>query len=134
MTAAPSLTGSVRVTLAVHTVNEGNQRSRSHWPRTKRTKTARDLAGLVVAMHWRTARMTLPVIVTLTRVTPDRRGTLDDDGVCSALKATRDGVADALSVDDRDPGVSWAYGQRVARPREIGLVRGYGVEVRIEPR
>jgi len=137
---APSRTGDVRVTLAIKTVNESNQRGRSHWPRTRRTKAARDLAGLVVGMHLRTACIVLDagIVVTLTRITPDRRGTLDDDGVCSALKATRDGVADALGVTDRDPRVSWRYGQRTAQRRangavEVGLALGYGVEVRVVP-
>jgi len=64
------------------------------------------------------------VTVTLTRIAP---GTLDTgDNLSAALSAVRDGVADALRTNDRDPLVTWAYGQR------RGAAREYGVEVRIE--
>ena len=54
----------------------------------------------------------LPCVVTMTRVSP--RG-LDDDNLRSALKATRDGIADKLGVDDRSPLVEWRYAQRQAK-------------------
>lgn len=138
MTAAPVIAApppTVRVTLPIRTVNEGNMRSLSHWPRTRRTKQARSLAALVVGQHWCASGLALPVTVTLTRIAPSAG--LDDDGVCSALKATRDGVADALGVDDRHPGVTWAYGQRKGQRQgagALGLVAGFGVEIRIEAR
>ena len=50
-----------------------------------------------------------PCVVTLTRVAPRE---LDDDNLAHAFKAIRDGVADALGVDDRDPRVTWGYAQR----------------------
>lgn len=50
---------------------------------------------------------------------------LDDDGVASAVKSLRDGVADALGVDDRDPRVVWVPDQ------ERGGVREYGARVEI---
>lgn len=52
--------------------------------------------------------MSLPCVVRLTRLSP---GTLDDDNLRGALKAVRDGVADRLGVDDRDPRVTWEYAQ-----------------------
>ena len=65
----------------------------------------------------------LPVRVTLTRVAPLA---LDGDNAQASLKATRDGVADALGIDDRTPLVQWVYLQR------RGKVREYAVEVVIE--
>jgi len=63
------------------------------------------------------------VRVTLTRVAPSSG--LDDDGLLASLKSVRDGIADALGVDDRDPRVTWAYDQRRGKPKE------WAVEVRI---
>lgn len=65
----------------------------------------------------------LPATVKLTRVAPSNG--LDDDNLRGALKSVRDGIADALGVDDRDPRVTWEYDQRRGKPRE------YAVEVEI---
>lgn len=46
--------------------------------------------------------------ITLTRVGPRR---MDDDNSCGALKAVRDGVADALGIEDGDPRLTWEYRQ-----------------------
>jgi len=37
---------------------------------------------------------------------------LDGDNLAGALKAVRDGVADALGIDDRNPRVTWLVDQR----------------------
>lgn len=44
------------------------------------------------------------LVVVLTRIAPLL---LDDDNLAGALKSIRDGVADALGVDDRDARVVW---------------------------
>lgn len=36
---------------------------------------------------------------------------MDDDNLKSALKAVRDGIADALGIDDGDPRITWNYEQ-----------------------
>jgi hypothetical protein len=64
----------------------------------------------------------LPLVVTLTRVAPSNG--LDGDNLQGSLKACRDGVADWLGVDDRDPRVTWLYEQR--RGKE------WSVEVHVE--
>jgi hypothetical protein len=51
---------------------------------------------------------------------------LDDDNAQGALKNVRDGIADALGVDDRTPLVEWRYDQTRGKPRE------YGVRILIE--
>jgi hypothetical protein len=96
------------VTYACRTVSEANRRE--HWaPRAKRTKAHREAAMLVTRSR---LLCPLPIVVTLTRIAPRA---LDDDNLRGALKATRDGVADAFGVDDRDPRVVWQYGQRKGR-------------------
>jgi hypothetical protein len=64
------------------------------------------------------------VRVELTRIAPRA---LDDDNLRGALKAVRDGVADVLGIDDRDPRVVWDYEQAHGAPRE------YGVKIVIRP-
>jgi hypothetical protein len=60
------------------------------------------------------------VVVRLTRIGPRK---LDSDNVAGACKATRDGVADWLGVDDGDESrVRWVYAQ------ERGA---YGVRVEV---
>lgn len=64
---------------------------------------------------------TRPVVtVRLTRIGKRR---LDGDNLQSAGKACRDGIADALGVDDADPRVTWVY--------EQSLAKEYGVRIEI---
>lgn len=107
------------VTYPLRTVSESNRRE--HWaPRAARVKAHRLVAFAYVTRH---LLCPLPIVVTLTRVAPRA---LDDDNLRGCLKATRDGVADAFGVTDRDPRVTWRYEQRSGAPR------AYAVEIRIE--
>jgi hypothetical protein len=65
-----------------------------------------------------------PFVVTLTRLGVR---TLDGDNLQGAFKATRDGVAEAMGVDDGDEArVSWEYAQEKAAR--------YGIRITIEKR
>jgi len=85
----------------------GSQNAREHWrARAKRVKSERGTAALLCRAleptQW-------PVTVLLTRIGPRK---LDSDNVAGCLKAVRDGVADALGVDDGDESmVTWQYAQ-----------------------
>jgi hypothetical protein len=46
---------------------------------------------------------------------------LDDDNLRCALKSVRDGIADALGVDDRSPLVEWRYDQQRARMPSVSV-------------
>lgn len=110
------------VTLPLRTVSEAN--ARGHWSRrAKRAKGQRHVAGL--ALRSQLAGAPLPVVVTLTRIAPRM---LDDDNLRGALKAVRDGVADALGLDDRDVRATWVY---VQERRGVGQ---YAVEIQVAPR
>lgn len=107
MTRAPALPAAPSDALAsftvyVATVSEPN--ARGHWAlRAKRAKVQRKAA-------WATVKpMPLPCSVLLTRIALRE---LDDDNLRPALKAIRDGVADRLGIDDRDPRVTWLYDQQ----------------------
>ena len=106
---------------------------REHWAtragRNKRHRaaahraTAYELASL---RSW--ARMpdtSRPMTITITRIAPRK---LDSDNLASSAKAVRDGIAEALGIDDGSELVAWLYAQTKRFPRE------YGCQVRIEQR
>lgn len=99
------------VTLPVATVSEANRRD--HWStKAKRAKRHRTAARAMCPL------VPLPATVRLVRLSTR---TLDDDNLRGALKAVRDGCADRLGVDDRDPRVTWEYAQERGVP--VGAVR-----------
>lgn len=104
--------------LVVRTVSESN--GREHWAKKAKRVRAQRFAAALTAQA--ILLQPLPVVVTLVRVAPRM---LDDDNLRGALKACRDGIADAFKVDDRDPRIKWRYGQR------RGTAKLYGVEVSV---
>ena len=109
------------IVIEVKTVSEANRRD--HWARkAKRAKGHRLSAYMLVRPMIQRECVSLPCTVRMTRVAPRA---LDDDNLRSAIKATRDGIADALGIDDRDPRVTWTYAQRRGAPKQ------YAVEVEV---
>ena len=106
--------------LPIVLVSEAN--ARGHWStKSPRVQNQRLAARLAVADLLRRAQPQMPVVVTLTRIAPRK---LDDDNLRSAFKAVRDGVADALGVNDGGKQVTWAYRdeRRATRERAIEIV------------
>lgn len=121
----------ITIPIPLRTANPLNG-SHQHWAVKARTrKQQRCTVCLVVGSFLQGAGFTMlpqsAVRVTIARLAPSSG--LDDDNLRAALKAVRDGVADALGVDDRDARVTWAYEQRRSKPRvwavEIRIVKGY---------
>ncbi len=98
----------------------GSQNAREHWrTRAKRVKSERSQAEILCRSRLERPQA-WPVVVRLTRIGPRK---LDSDNVSGACKATRDGVADWLGVDDGDEArISWVYAQ------ELGQ---YGVRIEL---
>lgn len=95
----------------VRTVSEAN--GRDHWRvKAKRVKAQRRAAFAMCPAH------PVPCVVRMVRCSA---GELDDDNLRGALKAVRDGIADKLGVDDRDPRVRWKYGQAKCKRGEFGV-------------
>lgn len=139
----------IAVTLPLRLLSEANERG--HWSKgAKRAKEQRaatlwavrarivpSRGGWAVMPDWR--RFSGPLAVTLTRIAPRK---LDGDNLQRACKAVRDGVADALGVDDGDERIEWRYEQRPARDGEgqrfvtpgKDMMYRYGVEIRVEAR
>lgn len=111
----------VDVVLPLRTVSEPNVRG--HWAvKSQRARNQRWVARHLVSG----AELPRPpLVVTLCRVSPRR---LDDDNLRGALKHVRDGVADALGIDDGSDLVEWRYAQ-VAK---IKSAEKFAVWVRIE--
>lgn len=90
---------------------------REHWrPRSRRTRSERDAAfwqfAEIVTRARKAGATLLPCVVVLTRQAPAHRH-LDSDNLAISFKAIRDGIADRLKIDDRDPRVEWRYAQQV---------------------
>ena len=113
----------IEVFLPIKTLSEANLRT--HWAqRARRVRSQRENACLLVRVKLgRPPARASQIRVRLTRIAPR---TLDSDNLAAALKAVRDGVADALGMDDGDECIEWAYAQRKGEPREYAVL----VEIR----
>ncbi len=114
-----------KIRLNIRTESEANVRE--HWAtKARRVKYQRSsVAFEMLSRRISGATVAFPATVTLTRIAPRM---LDDDNLARSFKAIRDEVANCLGLDDRDPRISWRYGQRRGLPKE------YAVEIAIEPR
>jgi hypothetical protein len=83
---------------------------REHWRvRAARVKRERTIACLAAFGCVGFTSVGWPAVCTLTRIAP---GLLDDDNLAGGFKAVRDGIADALGIDDADPRITWRYAQQ----------------------
>lgn len=100
---------------------------REHWrAKACRTRAQRATVRVIVLTElgrsWNPMPLARPsdrVCVSLCRVSPRA---LDDDNLRGALKACRDGIADVLGVNDRDPRIEWKYAQERGKPKEHKVV------------
>lgn len=112
-------------TLPIRTQTECN--TGGHWaPKARRAKEQRETTCLVIQSML--PKQKLPdgafVTVTMTRIAPT---SLDvGDNLNSSFKHIRDGIADVIGWDDKDPRYTWKYDQRKGWPKE------YAVNVKIE--
>lgn len=105
------------VSVPVRTRSEANLRE--HWAkRARRVKKQRNAARMLVRAAI-TSRPSGNLTVRLVRIAPRK---LDSDNLASSLKAVRDGVADALGIDDGDERIRWQYAQGKGRPGEYGVL------------
>lgn len=101
----------------LHTVSEANYSGKLR-EKMKRKKMQRRYAYM--SLRERKRVWTAPMTVTLTRVAPRR---LDEgDNLNMSFKSIRDGIADAVGVDDRDSSYIWVYKQKKGKPREYAVI------------
>jgi hypothetical protein len=109
--------------LATRTVSVAN--TREHWAaKASRAKRHRGMAWAEMRYAFGQPVFLSPLKITLTRIAPRQ---LDDDNLRSALKATRDGIADWLTIDDGDPRLSWEYAQEKGKPKQ------YAIRIEVAP-
>ena len=95
---------------------------REHWSkRAKRNKEHRSVARNSVAAHFRACGVFSFSACTV-RLTRYGKRKLDDDNLRGAMKAIRDGIADALGIDDGDDRVKYEYDQAVGREYCVGVM------------
>ena len=114
-------------TVPIRTVSEMNNAGRGHWILRHKRFTAQKAAVTLACDTLMPPRkhVIYPCVVRLTRISA---GTLDDDGLRSALKAVRDAIAKWLGVDDGDVSrVQYQYEQELCKRKE------YGVRVTVMP-
>lgn len=103
--------------LPIRTQSEQNQRE--HWgAKARRTKKHRELARTVTPLHL-LGDGYVPTKVHLSRIAPKK---LDTDNLVGSFKATRDGIADAIGIDDGDERIKWEYDQRKGNPKEYAVI------------
>lgn len=106
----------MRIEIPLKTVSLLNMRE--HFRVTAKRKA--DQRFVVSAYFNGKQRPELPVVVTLTRVSP---GTLDaHDNLPSAFKHVCDGLASWLGIDDADPRVTWRYQQQRCKRGQFGVI------------
>lgn len=111
--------GQVEFSVLVKTVSEANVRC--HWAtRARRAKHQRRAAYWTAREAIQGLKIAPPIRVDITRVGVRF---LDSDNLAGACKGVRDGIADALRIDDGDERIQWTYAQAKGQAR---------VEARIE--
>jgi hypothetical protein len=119
--------GMICVQVPIKIVSESNLRE--HWRKVANRKREHRLMAKVPFAFKRNPGFLMrnglcdAITITLTRIGPR---TLDDDNLESGFKATRDGVADWLGIDDGDKRLTWRYDQRKGKPKE------YAAEIQVE--
>lgn len=110
----------IRFTLPLEVVSEANQRG--HWAKHHKRKQAHRWIACQYTKVWLWTELGGRVcVVTLTRVKGPRQRDFDDDNLRSAFKAIRDGIADAIGIDDGSKGIRWEYAQE-RRGGSLGCV------------
>lgn len=118
------MTDTLRFRIPIRIVSVAN--AREHWA--KKAKRAQHHRGVALmasrAMLRPTARRLAEnpearIVVIITRVAPRK---LDTDNLASGCKSTRDGLADALGIDDGSDRVEWRYAQQKGGKGEYAVV------------
>lgn len=95
--------------------------AREHWAaRARRVKAEREIAAASALAQLgpdgiRALRRTAKTRGLDVLITREGGRRMDDDNLAAALKAVRDGIADALRVDDGSTSVRWHYAQQAGR-------------------
>lgn len=110
----------IELSLPLRTYNTAN--CRWHWAKkAKYAKDCRQAAFFLAKQHGISQAPVGAFVVRLVRIGKKR---MDSDGLAISFKGIRDGLAQAMGIDDGDLRIDWQYSQ------EIG--KNYGVKITIE--
>jgi hypothetical protein len=113
----------VRILLAIRTESEANLRENWH-VKAKRVRMQRQITRVTIEQECKKGRWQdndLPgstYTITLTRIAPRP---LDTDNLARSFKAIRDGIADALGIDDGSKRLMWNYAQEKGPPKRYAV-------------
>jgi hypothetical protein len=112
----------ISLLLAIRTESEANLRENWH-VKAKRVRTQRQITRVMVEQHWKNWewQSDLPNtthVIILTRIAPRP---LDTDNLARSFKAIRDGIADALGIDDGSKRLTWNYAQEKGPPKRYAV-------------
>ena len=113
----------MRILLAIRTESEANLRENWH-VKAKRVRMQRQITRVMIEQECKRGKWQdndfpgLTYIVTLTRVAPRP---LDTDNLARSFKAVRDGIADALGIDDGSKRLTWNYAQEKGPPKRYAV-------------
>lgn len=108
----------VQVEIPLRLVSLANERV--HWAvKSKRARIQRQAANLSVR-HALIGNFSLepPMVICIERIGLRR---LDSDNLAIAAKHVRDGIADALGIDDGNPCLDWKYSQSTGKEYSVKI-------------
>jgi hypothetical protein len=107
--------------IPIKTISEAN--ARGHWSkRAKRARAQRKMAGMITSSELVRHLCDNPMDnMTLFRIKLTRigKGRMDSDNLAGAMKAIRDGIAEAIGIDDGDPRMTWDYAQETGKAYSV---------------
>jgi len=111
----------MRILLAIRTESEANLRENWH-VKAKRVRMQRQITRVIVGQELIGSRGPWEEngkhTVILTRIAPRP---LDTDNLARSFKAIRDGIADALGIDDGSKRLTWNYAQEKGPPKRYAV-------------
>jgi len=114
----------ILVMLPLRTVSGAN--IREHWAaKAARAKLQRSTARMMLLLDKKWCAQQNHFAVKLTRIAPKK---LDSDNLEISFKAIRDGIADAIGIDDGSDRFTWNCAQESGNPKEYAV----RVEITIE--
>ena len=107
----------ILVMLPLRTVSGANVRE--HWAaKAKRAKLHRFTARVMLCLDKKWCAKQNQFAVKITRIAPKK---LDSDNLAISSKAIRDGIADAIGIDDGSDKYTWSYAQESGPPKHYAV-------------
>jgi len=107
----------ISLLLAIRIESEANLHEH-RMVKANRVKLQRSIARTTIVQKFGRALPGVNYTVILTRIAPRP---LDTDNLARSFKAIRDGIADALGIDDGSKRLTWSYAQEKGPPKRYAI-------------